>query len=230
MGVFSMKSNEKNNIINEIKKMNKKDLDKRESQNLEDIVFLDDLQVFFGGGGEDFEDKSGMGLSGKIYTIGLDELFGGANIGSSPIEFLFWSLPDFEKADKNDPFSFMKTWELPKTGKYDIAITFWAAEGDILGIHSKQKNKFTYFTADIVKKLDSYYLLRCMENGEDSIVDRYVFLLYEDILNSFIKTYLLNYPEDLIKFKSVDQLDLSDLNNFNILNKQHLFKRNQNSD
>jgi hypothetical protein len=69
-----------------------------------------------------------------------------------------------------------------------------------------------------------------MENGEDSIVDRYIFLLSEDILNSFIKTYLLNHPEDLKKLKSVGQLDLSDLNNYNaILNKQHLFKRNQNS-
>ena len=69
-----------------------------------------------------------------------------------------------------------------------------------------------------------------MENREDSIVDRYIFLLSEDILNSFIKTYLLNYPEDIKKFKSVEPLDISDLNNFNILNKQHLFKRNQNSD
>ncbi|MBT7899627.1 MAG: hypothetical protein HN601_01625 [Candidatus Marinimicrobia bacterium] len=228
MGFFG--GNNRNKIIEIIKSTDKKTIDKRESQNIDDIVFIDDLQIFFGGGGEKFEDKSGMGLSGKIYTIGFDEIFGGTNPGSSPIEFLFWALPDFEKADKNDPFAFMKTWELPKTGKYDVALTFYAAEGDILGIHSKQKNKFTYFTAEVVKKIKSYYLLRCMENREDSIVDRYIFLLSEDILNSFIKTYLLNYPEDIKKFKSVEPLDISDLNNFNILNKQHLFKRNQNSD
>lgn len=231
MGIFSMKSNNRNNIINEIINMDEKDLDKRESQNIEDVVFVDDLQVFFGGGGEDFEDKSGMGLSGKIYTIGFDEMLGGVNPTSSPIEFLFFALSDYEKLDKNDPLSFLKVWDLPKTGNYDLAITFWAAEGDILGTYSKQKNNFTFFTADIVKKIKSYYLLRCMENGEDSIVDRYIFLLSEDILNSFIKTYLLNHPEDLKKLKSVGQLDLSDLNNYNaILNKQHLFKRAENSD
>ncbi len=237
--MYFFKNSSKDQIIEEIKNMDKNKLDKREEQNINDIVFIDNLQIFFGGGGEDFEDKSGMGLSGKLYTIGIDEMFGGVSPGSSSIEFLFWSLPDFEQADKKDPFAFMKTWKLPKTGKYDVAITFWVAEGDILGIHSKQKNKLTYFTADLVKKIQSYYLLRCMENSpwnegyteiQHSIVDRYIFLLSEDILHSFIGTYLQNYPEDLKKFKAVEQLDISDLNNFNILNKQHLFKRAENSD
>ena len=92
MGFFG--GNNRNKIIEIIKSTDKKTIDKRESQNIDDIVFIDDLQIFFGGGGEKFEDKSGMGLSGKIYTIGFDEIFGGTNPGSSPIEFLFFIKPN----------------------------------------------------------------------------------------------------------------------------------------
>ena len=55
MGFFG--GNNRNKIIEIIKSTDKKTIDKRESQNIDDIVFIDDLQIFFGGGGEKVEDK-----------------------------------------------------------------------------------------------------------------------------------------------------------------------------
>ena len=121
MGSFNNFKNKSNKIIDIVKNIDKKTLDKREEQNIDDIVFIDDLQVFFGGGGKDFEDKSELGLSGKMYSIGWDQLFSGNNPGRTSIEFLFWSLPDFTQTDENSA-AFTQAWKLPKTGKYDFGI------------------------------------------------------------------------------------------------------------
>jgi len=218
----------KDEIIKEIK--NIENLDKRDAQNIDDIVFVDNLQVFFGGGGSDSTDESGTLGNLKTYTVGFGESLSGQMPGRTPIEFLFWAMPDFEQADKNDPLAGLTPWKLPKTGKYDVGITFSVGESDIIGNYAEKANKFTFFTAEVVKKIKSYYLMHCMQNPMGTGIDGYLFLLSDEILHNFIATYLLNYPEDLFKFQNTNALDLSDIDNFNIINKKHLFKRNEQSD